>query len=87
MEKEKKQDGEQKFETIEDVAKYAESVIRDNMIKNIMVGFVSANQMILDFSQEHTLDEVQNFCKSNLKKKNQNVMINVLTKNSKENKL
>ena len=75
----------EKFKSIEDIANYAEKTIKDNFIKNIMVGFVSANQMILDFSQDHTLEEVQNFCKSNLKKKNQNAMVNFIAKETNNN--
>ena len=51
-----------------------------NKIKFIMCGYESANQMILDYMDNHTFDEVKEFIKKNLKQENIDLMKKVVDK-------
>ena len=43
--------------------------LSEERIRSIMIGFESANQMIMDYAKEHTIDEVIEFCKKNTESK------------------
>ena len=52
------------------VADKFEGALKENFIKNIVMGFEIANQMIIDYiNKGHTLEEVKAFCEKNVKKK------------------
>lgn len=59
---------------------------RENFIKNIIVGFESANQMILDYAKEEgrTVEDIIEFCNKNLK--NKDLVEKVALKERKESK-
>jgi hypothetical protein len=59
-----------KKQMIEQIPKVVESDLKKNFIKNIMIGFHSCNQMILDkINNGATLEEVKSFVELNLKNK------------------
>lgn len=59
-----------KKQMIEQIPKVVESDLKKNFIKNIMIGFESCNQMILDkINSGASLEEVKNFVELNLKNK------------------
>ena len=59
-----------KKQIIEQIPKVMESDLKKNFIKNIIIGFESCNQMILDkINNGATLEEVKNFVEMNLKNK------------------
>ena len=59
-----------KKQMIEQIPKVVESDLKKNFIKNIMIGFESCNQMILDkINNGSTLEEVKSFVEMNLKNK------------------
>ena len=59
-----------KKQMIEQIPKVMEQDLKKNFIKNIMIGFESCNQMILDkINNGATLEEVKNFVELNLKNK------------------
>lgn len=59
-----------KKQMIEQIPKVMEQDLKKNFIKNIMIGFKSCNQMILDkINNGATLEEVKNFVELNLKNK------------------
>ena len=51
-----------------------------NKIKFIMCGYESANHMILDYAENHTIDEVKDFIRKNLQQENIDVMKGVVEK-------
>ena len=59
-----------KKQMIEQIPKVVESDLKKNFIKNIIIGFESCNQMILDkINNGATLEEIKNFVEMNLKNK------------------
>ena len=59
-----------KKQMIEQIPKVVESDLKKNFVKNIMIGFESCNQMILDkINSGASLEEVKNFVELNLKNK------------------
>jgi hypothetical protein len=59
-----------KKQMIEQIPKVVESDLKKNFIKNIMIGFESCNQMILDkINSGASLEEIKNFVELNLKNK------------------
>lgn len=59
-----------KKQMIEQIPKVVESDLKKNFIKNIIIGFESCNQMILDkINSGATLEEVKSFVELNLKNK------------------
>ncbi len=59
-----------KKQMIEQIPKVVESDLKKNYIKNIMIGFESCNQMILDkINSGASLEEVKIFVELNLKNK------------------
>ena len=55
---------------IEQIPKAIESDLKKNFIKNIVIGFESCNQMILDkINNGATLEEIKSFVELNLKNK------------------
>ena len=59
-----------KKQMIEQIPKVFEQDLKKNFVKNIMIGFESCNQMILDkINNGATLEEVKNFVELNLKNK------------------
>lgn len=59
-----------KKQMIEQIPKVAESDLKKNFIKNIIIGFESCNQMILDkINSGATLEEVKSFVELNSKNK------------------
>ena len=57
-----------KKEMIESIPKFVDGELKKNYIKNITQGYVLANQMILDYMDNHTFDEVREFIKKNVSK-------------------
>jgi radical SAM superfamily enzyme YgiQ (UPF0313 family) len=59
-----------KKQMIEQIPKVMEQDLKKNFIKNIMIGFESCNQMILDkINSGASLEEIKNFVELNLKNK------------------
>lgn len=52
------------------IEKKFSSELKKNLIKNIMIGFNMANQMVYDYCDGHTLNEIKEFCLKNIEKKN-----------------
>lgn len=51
------------------IPKQFEQKLREMHIKGMVQGFEVANQSILDYAENHTLEEVVEFCKKNVKNK------------------
>lgn len=54
--------------------------LKDNYIKNIMIGYEVAIQMLKDYIQTHTLKECQEFCDKCLSKENLKLLENYILK-------
>lgn len=60
-----------KKQIIKQIPKVVEQDLQKNFIKNIMIGFETANQMILDkINNGASLDEIKELVELNLKNKN-----------------
>lgn len=70
----------------DNIVKHFDKTLRENFIKNIIIGFESANQMILDYAKEdgRTVEDIIEFCNKNLK--NKDVVVKTALKERKENK-
>ena len=56
-----------KAEMIASIPKHVEDAIKQGHIKNMMIGYKVANQMILDYIEAgHTIDEVKSFVEKNV---------------------
>ena len=62
----KKLTKKQAMQNVVDVHKQS---IKDAKISGIMIGYEVANQMIVDYAKDKTLEEVVSFCKKNIKNK------------------
>lgn len=51
------------------IPKQFEQKLREMHIKGMVQGFEVANQSILDYAENHTLEEVVEFCRKNVKNK------------------
>ena len=74
--KSKKPTKKQMIEEI--IPKQFEQRLKDIHIKGMVQGFEVANQSILDYAENHTLEEVMEFCRKNVK--NKDVMEKVVGK-------
>ena len=62
-----------------EVTEYVEKTLRDNFIKNIMMGFNTANEMILHYINDgHDIDEVKDFIERNISPKGKKAMEKVM---------
>lgn len=70
----------------DNIVKHFDKTLRENFIKNIIVGFESANQMILDYAKAEgrTVEDIIEFCNKNLK--NKDLVEKVALKERKESK-
>ncbi len=66
------------------IPKQYEQKLKDIHIKGMVQGFEVANQMLLEYAENHTIEEVVDFCKKNVE--NKNVMSKVVGKEE-ENEL
>ena len=80
--KSKKPTKKQMIEEI--IPKQYEQKLKDIHIKGMVQGFEVANQMLLEYAESHTIEEVVDFCKKNVEKKD--VMSKVVGKEE-ENEL
>ena len=80
--KSKKPTKKQMIEEI--IPKQYEQKLKDIHIKGMVQGFEVANQMLLEYAERHTIEEVVDFCKKNVEKKD--VMSKVVGKEE-ENEL
>ena len=72
-----------KKQMIEEVIpKQYEQKLKDIHIKGMVQGFEIANQMLLEYAETHTIEEVVDFCKKNVEKKD--VMSKVVGKEENE---
>lgn len=75
MSKEKEQE-----KAKQEIVAYVEKTLKDNFIKNMMMGFQTANEMILRYINDgHDIDEVKTFLENNLKPKGKKAMEKVLS--------
>lgn len=58
-----------KKQAMQNVVDYTEKTIKDNYIKALIQGFEVANNMIMEYCEGHTVDEIKAFCKKNVEKK------------------
>ena len=74
MSKEKK-----KKDTAQEVADYVEKILKNNFIKNIMMGYETANKMILNYINDgHDINDVKAFLENNLKPTNKKKMEKII---------
>lgn len=66
--KSKKPTKKQMIEEI--IPKQYEQKLKDIHIKGMVQGFEVANQMLLEYAESHTIEEVVDFCKKNVEQKN-----------------
>lgn len=58
-----------KAEMIASIPKHVEDTIKVGYIKNMMIGYQVANQMLLDYIENHhTIDEIKAFVEKNVSK-------------------
>lgn len=58
-----------KAEIIASIPKHVEDTIKAGHIKNMMIGYQVANQMLLDYIENHhTMDEIKAFVEKNVSK-------------------
>ena len=60
------------------IPKQYEQKLKDIHIKGMIQGFEVANQMLMEYAEKHTIEEVVEFCKKNVDKKD--VMSKVIGK-------
>lgn len=69
----------------EKIPKFVESEIKGGHIKNMMIGYQVANQMLLDYiNNHHTIDEVKAFVEKNVSKDGVETMEKVIGGNYNE---
>lgn len=51
------------------IPKQFEQKLKEMHIKGMVQGFEVANQMLLEYAEKHTIEEVVEFCKKNIKNK------------------
>lgn len=51
------------------IPKQFEQKLKEMHIKGMVQGFEVANQMLLEYADKHTIEEVVEFCKKNIKNK------------------
>ena len=51
------------------IPKQYEQKLKDIHIKGMVQGFEVANQMLMEYAEAHTIEEVVDFCKKNVEKK------------------
>ena len=66
--KSKKPTKKQMIEEI--IPKQYEQKLKDIHIKGMVQGFEVANQMLMEYAESHTIEEVVDFCKKNVEQKN-----------------
>lgn len=64
------------------IPKQYEQKLKDIHIKGMVQGFEIANQMLLEYAETHTIEEVVEFCRKNVEKKD--VMSKVVGKEENE---
>ena len=52
------------------IPKQYEQKLKDIHIKGMVQGFEVANQMLMEYAEAHTIEEVVDFCKKNVEQKN-----------------
>ena len=52
------------------IPKQYEQKLKDIHIKGMVQGFEVANQMLMEYAESHTIEEVVDFCKKNVEQKN-----------------
>ena len=57
------------------IPKQFEEELKKSHIKGLVQGFQLANQMLLDYAQGKTIEEVLNFCKKNIEDKTMSKMV------------
>ena len=78
--KSKKPTKKQMIEEI--IPKQYEQKLKDIHIKGMVQGFEVANQMLLEYAESHTIEELVDFCMKNIEKKD--VMSKVVGKEEKQ---
>ena len=74
-----------KAEMIASIPKHVEDTIKGGHIKNMMIGYQVANQMLLDYiNNHHTIDEVKAFVEKNVSKDGVETMEKVIGGNNNE---
>jgi hypothetical protein len=58
-----------KKQMMEDVPKRFEQELKSAHIKGMVQGFEVANQMLLEWAENHTIEEVVEFCRKNVENK------------------
>ena len=53
----------------ENVVNYVNNTLHENYLRAFVQGFEVANNMILEYCNNHTVEEIAEFCKKNIKKK------------------
>ena len=72
-----------KAEIIASIPKHVEDTIKASHIKNMMIGYQVANQMLLDYINDgHTIDEVKLFVEKNVSKDGIDTMEKVIGGNA-----
>ena len=57
------------------IPKQFEEELKKSHIKGLVQGFELANQMLLEYGQDKTIEEVLNFCKKNIEDKTMSKMV------------
>ena len=67
-----------KKQMMEDIPKMFEQELKSAHIKGMVQGYEVANQMLLEWAENHTIEELIEFCKKNVE--NKDVMSKVVGK-------
>lgn len=43
--------------------------LKEERVRSLMMGFEVANQMLLEYADSHTIEELRDFCKKNIEQK------------------
>ncbi len=87
-------DSKKKNEAVQEIVDHFEKKLKENFIKNIMMGWETANKMILNYINDgHDIEDVKTFLENNLKPANKKKMEKIvnygvvgLDESNKENK-
>ena len=56
-------------ERMEEIKNTLKKELKNSLIRGIMIGYETTNNMIIAYSQNHTADEIREFCEKNIKNK------------------
>lgn len=56
-------------ERMEEIKNALKKELKNSLIRGIMIGYETTNNMIIAYSKNHTVEEIREFCEKNIKNK------------------